>query len=158
MILKTTCGTEFEINDEDYCLFPIGCKFSLNKTGITYWNKILKKNFSVSRVVMRIPEDNGMDVDHWDRNLLNTKKVNLRICTRSENCANKRIQKNNTSGYKGVTFDKRRKYWVSRIKKDRIYIHIGVFKDKILAALAYDDKAIELFGKYSSLNFPLYGA
>lgn len=47
--------------------------------------------------------------------------------------------------------------WCTVKGRDTFYaqrIHLGDFADKIQAALAYDDKAIELFGEFAYLNFP----
>src|SRR6266478_4977799 len=45
----------------------------------------------------------GLEWDHWDTNTLNNTRKNLRQVTRSQNCANRKMQRNNTSGYKGVS-------------------------------------------------------
>lgn len=48
----------------------------------------------------------GDEVDHEDRNKLNARKNNLRLATSSQNKMNREIQNNNTSGYKGVSWNK----------------------------------------------------
>jgi hypothetical protein len=88
-----------------------------------------------------VTRPNGMDVDHKDLNPLNNQKYNLRICTRSQNCANKKNQSNNMSGYKGVCFNKRVKRWQAGIKINQKRIHIGTFLNKIEAAKAYNKKS-----------------
>ena len=55
------------------------------------------------------------DVDHINRNRKDCRKSNLREATRHQNCMNKSIQKNNKSGYVGVSYDKKRKKWCSSI-------------------------------------------
>lgn len=92
--------------------------------------------------------DRAIDVDHIDRNGLNNQKSNLRICTRSFNNANAKIPKDNTSGYKGVYFDKSRGLWHARISK----IFLGRFKDKIDAAKAYNEAAKTLWGDFARIN------
>lgn len=52
------------------------------------------------------------NIDHKDGNGLNNQKSNLRTCTQSQNCANaKLIQSNNTTGYRGVFFEKKKKLY-----------------------------------------------
>ncbi len=46
------------------------------------------------------------------------------------------------------------KRWRARIGFKGKWIHLGDFADEIRAAMAYDDKAVELFGEFAYLNFP----
>lgn len=57
------------------------------------------------------------EVDHINHDTLDNRKENLRICGRVENCQNKGKHKDNTTGFKGAYFDKRR---------GTFYSHIGV--------------------------------
>ena len=45
--------------------------------------------------------------------------------------------------------------WRSCIGFNYRYVHLGTYADKEEAARAYDRKAIELFGAFAHLNFPL---
>ena len=110
-----------------------------------------RKTLQLHRLLMNPPK--GMMVDHINHNGLDNRRENLRICTHAENQHNSRKQKNNTSGYKGVYWDKSKKKWRAQIKKDN-KIHIGMFDIIEEAARAYDAKAKELFGGYAQLNFP----
>lgn len=58
------------------------------------------------------------EVDHEDGNPLNCALGNLRIADRSRNLRNTKLSKRNTSGHKGISWDKRRSQWNARIKKD----------------------------------------
>jgi len=100
------------------------------------------------RELMQTPK--GKDTDHINRNGLDNRKCNLRICTRSENNLNKDKQKSNTSGYKGVYWRGDQKLWLARVG----LVYAGKHKNKIDAAKAYDSKAKELFGEFAKLNFP----
>lgn len=91
-------------------------------------------------------------IDHINGNGLDNRKQNLRSCTFSQNIWNQKIRKNNTSGFKGVSWDKYNKKWRSRIGFNYKYILIGYFDDPINAANAYNKKAKELFGKFARLN------
>ncbi len=105
-------------------------------------------------IAQRIGLDLTNQVDHKDRDIFNNKRGNLRSATRSQQKANGNIYKNNTSGYKGVSFDYRRQKYRSRISVNKIEIYLGTFDDPENAAKAYDKAAKEYFGEFASLNFP----
>ena len=89
-----------------------------------------------------------------DGNWLNNQKSNLYITTRAE-IARKTIQKNKLSGYYGVTWCISKQEWRAYISYHDCIQYIYSGKDPIECALAYDKKAIELFGSNTTLNFPL---
>ena len=43
---------------------------------------------------------------------------------------------------------------MAKIKKDRVSRQLGVYRDEIAAAQAYDEAARELFGEHARPNFP----
>lgn len=90
-------------------------------------------------------------VDHIDRNKLNNKIENLRESTLSQNRANSKLTSKNTSGYKGVS--KMRNKWRVQIEYCGKTHRLGCFECPIVAALAYDKKALELFGEFANTNF-----
>jgi len=98
-------------------------------------------------------EDPKMQGDHIDWNGLNNQRHNLRIATNSQNVRNVRPNKNTSSKYKGVNWEKRDNVWRAQIQCDKRKIYIGSYKDEIEAAKAYDKKAKELFGEFAYLNF-----
>lgn len=59
----------------------------------------------------------GMLIDHINRDSLDNRRSNLRICTRSENVVNSDAKK--TSKYLGVHYAKREKMWVATIRIGR---------------------------------------
>jgi len=91
-------------------------------------------------------------VDHIDGDKLNNMKENLRLCSKAENQRNQKIHKNNTSGYKGVRWNEKDKRWRAYIRKDSKSIYIGNFKELKEAVIAYNNKAIELFGEFAKIN------
>jgi hypothetical protein len=94
-----------------------------------------------------------MLVDHKDRNGLNNQKENLRICDYSKNAQNsKRNPIYGSSNYKGVYLYKRTNKYRANIKLKGKRIYLGYFDSDKEAALAYNKKAIELFGEYACLN------
>ena len=96
---------------------------------------ILKKQYYAHRLIFfwhkgYFPKE----IDHIDGNKLNNKIENLRETTSSQNKANIKIRKNNSSGYKGVTFHKRDKKWQSCIGSKYQIIYLGSFDNVIDAA------------------------
>ena len=97
----------------------------------------------------------GLLVDHVDGDGLNNTRGNLRLATQAQNLYNRGPQKNNVSGYKGVSKTKSRLgRWAAAIKADGKLHHLGVFDSVEKAAHAYDSAAIALHGKFAYLNFP----
>ena len=96
--------------------------------------------------------DKGMIIDHLDGNPLNNQKNNLRICTHAENMRNSKIPKNNTSGFKGVSFVKKHNRYESSIRINNKKIYIGYYIDPIDAARAYNAAALKYHGEFAHLN------
>lgn len=88
------------------------------------------------------------DVDHIDRGKSNNKWKNLREATRTQNNANAKIRSDNTSGVRGVHFNKGAKKWQASINHNKRHFHLGLFKTKEEAATAYRRKSVELFGEF----------
>lgn len=98
------------------------------------------------------PED-GFWVDHINGDTLDNRRSNLRLCTVSGNNHNRMKSKNNTSGYKGVSWLKQNQKWRAYIKVNSKDKHLGCYLDKEDAARAYDKAAKEYFGEFARLNF-----
>lgn len=94
----------------------------------------------------------GFDVDHINHNKLDNRKCNLRICTRSQNKQNQAKQKNNKSGFKGVSWHNKLNKWQALIMVDRHLRHLGYFDEIEDAARAYNLAAKQYHGDYSVLN------
>lgn len=97
------------------------------------------------------PVPENFEVDHIDRNRTNTNLNNLRVCSKSQNIH--RSKRNNPRGYTGV-FQHRatpNRYW-ARVMKDGKNHHLGTFDTAKEAAIAYNQKALELFGEFANLN------
>ena len=97
----------------------------------------------------------GEVVDHRNRNGLDNRKQNLRICTHAENTRNSRPHFS-SSNYKGVHKNNRRgKDWTSSIRFNGKLYHLGYFDREVDAARAYDAKAKQYFKTFAYLNFPM---
>jgi hypothetical protein len=86
-----------------------------------------------------------IEVDHRDGNSIDNKWANLREASKTQNAGNTRQRSNNTSGFKGVSFNKNAGKWAAQVMK----IHLGLFDDPALAHAAYVSKAKELFGEFA---------
>lgn len=89
----------------------------------------------------------GFVVDHINGNKLDNRRSNLRVCRQQMNIANKRMSKNNTSGFKGVRVEgaKFRAY----IKVNRKQINLGIYNTAISASKAYERAARKYFGEFA---------
>lgn len=61
---------------------------------------------------------------------------------------------NGTSKYKGVSWRGQRRKWTTQITCGYRNIYVGIYENEVDAALAYDEKARELFGEFACVNFP----
>lgn len=98
------------------------------------------------------------EIDHENRNRNDNRISNLRLVVRNQNSANASIPSHNTSGYKGVYWNKRKKKWRAFIKVDGEQKHLGYFECKNEAAIAYNNAASFYFGEYANLNVIVEGA
>ena len=91
----------------------------------------------------------SMKVDHINHNPLDNRRDNLRVCTHTENCRNRRgPQKNSTSGVRGVYWNKLYGKWQARIRIGGKNKHLGVFVEKSKAASAYASANRTRYGKF----------
>ena len=85
----------------------------------------------------------GLTLDR-EKNDENYDQANCRWTTTIIQNRNKRIiQSNNKSGYKGVSFNKKQKKFMSQITVDSKVIYLGVFSDAKDAGEAYDSYIIK---------------
>lgn len=105
------------------------------------------------RFILQAPD--GSLVDHENRNGLDCRKSNLRLCTKSQNNVNSLRRKDNQSGYKGVDWHQGDRIWRARIQLEHRRIELGYFHTAEEAARAYDAAALRLFGEFARPNFPL---
>lgn len=89
-------------------------------------------------------------IDHKNRNGLdNRKNGNIRYATHSQNQHNKSKSRNNTSGFKGVTWNCGRAMWQATIMKDNRRRFLGYFEHPEVAGAAYISAARELHGEFA---------
>lgn len=147
-----------QVDNEDYdYLMQWKWYAKYNRSGKTFYavrgvrnNKNNMSQVYMHKVIMKCKE--GEFADHKDKFGLNNQKVNLRLCSRSENNTHRKTW--GTSKYNGVSFDKSKGVWLSQIQKNKKPLKIGQFNNEIDAAKAYDKIAKQLHGEFATLNFP----
>lgn len=143
-------GKYVQVDDEDYhkvyALRPwMGSKYPM----VTINHRSVFLHHFIYGVPLAELKKQKLLIDHKDRNTMNAQKSNLRASTLQQNNQNTSLRSDNTSGYKGVDFEKGKKKYRARIQHKRI----GNFDTPEEAARAYDKAARELFGEYAVLNF-----
>jgi hypothetical protein len=127
-----------------------------NKSSKVYFEvTIAGSPFRVHRIIWQMfngPIPEGYYIDHIDGNPSNNKLENLRLANQKENSRNSKKPKNNTSGYKGVHWNKEKEKWQARVMINTITKHIGYFEDLIEAAKAYNEAALKYHGEFAKLN------
>ncbi len=156
--IKLSQNKEAIVDDKDY-EYLNQWKWSYHTSGYAYRMKHAKRvkgetrkgiAYYMHREVMKAPD--GKLVDHINRNKLDNRKSNLRLCSQRQNLMNRNKPSNNTSGYKGVSYCKRDKVWEAYINADNKKEHIGKYKNIKDAVVAYNNRAYELYGEYAFSN------
>ena len=102
------------------------------------------------RIVNNTP--NNMETDHVNHNTLDNRKINLRACSHSQNCINRKKYKNKTSPYRGVNWHKSSKKWQAQIKYKGKIKYLGIFNTPEEANGVYQKEAKILFKEFYSIN------
>ena len=94
--------------------------------------------------------NNKQCVDHKNNDRTNNDISNLRFATYKENNQNSSISTRNTSGCKGISWNKKAKKWNAKIMIDGISINIGYYDDLDDAKIARINRANQAFGIYTN--------
>lgn len=94
----------------------------------------------------------GFQTDHINRDTLDNRKQNLRVCTQEQNQWNSRKMAGCRTPYKGVSIVTNGKYQASISVGGRL-VYLGVFITAEEAAIAYDTVAKQVRGEYARVNF-----
>lgn len=133
--IQLTKGKTTTVDDADYEWLS---QFSWHcHSGGYAATKIKQRVVLMHRLIMDTPE--GMDTDHMNRDKLDNRRSNLRVCTHAENMKNRKMPKayvTNSSGSGGIMWESRRGKWVVRIQIQRQRKYYGQYstKDEALAA------------------------
>lgn len=142
---------------EDGCWLWVGSK---SPRGYGQWRAKDQRLYPSHRIAFEekfgcVPE--GMVCDHICHRRDCVNPDHIRICTNTENVRNQTIHKNNSSGFKGVSFDVSREKWTAKIMVDRKTINLGRFNSPEDAHEAYCSAARKYFGEFANSGSPQIG-
>lgn len=151
--ITLTRGKVALVEDEDFERFNqfkwyFGLNYAVRNSSLK--NGKRKKIFMHREI---LGEPSGLEVDHINGDRLDNRRGNLRACSHAQNQKNMTRPRNNTSGFKGVSFRKDTNKWQVRICIDKKQTHIGCFDSARRAALVYDFVAREIYGEFAKTNF-----
>jgi hypothetical protein len=143
----------FIIDDDDYEDIKIH-KWYYNSVKHYVSTVINNKKIYIHRYIMLLHNKDIHDkcIDHINNNKLDNRKDNLRICSNKENTRNRKIPKNNTTGFKGVYKYSNNRFYI-KFYFEKKPIAFEIFDNVIDAAKKYDFYAKKYFGEFSNLNF-----
>jgi hypothetical protein len=152
----TSNGDEFWFDKEDYELIKDYC-WHYGTGGYLLANTSNKDKpyIQFHRLVMGVSDQSWTEViiDHKVHGRMNehkydNRKENLRLVNRAQNNQNAHIRKDNTSGFKGVSWNEGMQKWQSVINVNGKSIHLGSFIDKDAAIQARINAEKKYFGEY----------
>ena len=103
------------------------------------------------RVIWKLVTGNEpiAEIDHINHDRSDNRWCNLREATWYEQQHNQSIRSDNTSGIKGVNYDKLTGTWKARVQVNNTRIHVGGFLTIEEAKLAIENKRLELHGEFA---------
>lgn len=149
----TIKGEEFWFDLEDYDKIK---NYYWRRNNEGYYassvNDINKNDLMLHNLITNCPENKIVDHIHGSDTLYDNRKNNLRIVTRSQNTMNSIIRKDNTSGVRGVMYDKTHDRWIARIKADGVEHFLGYYINFDDAVKVRKEDEEKYFGEYSFDN------
>lgn len=89
-------------------------------------------------------------IDHINGVKDDNRIKNLRGCTKSQNARNSNLSKRNTSGIKGVSWNRYAREWSTHIMHKGVSYNLGLFLDKETAGQILRIKRLELHGEFAN--------
>jgi hypothetical protein len=108
---------------------------------------------AMHREILGLSHGDGLHGDHINpHNTLDNRRSNLRKASPLENSRNKRTPSYNTSGFKGVSFNRQSGKWAAYISIKNRTKYLGRFSTPEEAHLAYVKEAETLFGEFARME------
>ncbi len=154
--IPLTRGYMAIVDDEDFArVAPLSWQASIRKNGYILVKRGRTTDVgarTMGRFILGVTD--RRIVDHVSRDTLDNRRLNLRVCNRSENGFNRKAH-GSSSKFKGVCLDRSWSgRWYVQIRVGSAKTFLGRFESEEDAAHAYDKAARMLHGEFATVNFP----
>lgn len=127
--IQLSYGRWAKVDDEDFWELA---QYNWFSSGVYAARRLEPKRKSkisyMHREIMKPPK--GLVVDHISGDTLDNQRSNLRVVTIAKNVGNRHgLQRNNTSGYRGVHKDGSRGKWLAQVMLNKKSYRLGRFDD-----------------------------
>ena len=133
------------IVDAKYLNLIMKFKWSISEGYVI--SRTTRKKVWLHRIIMNAPD--GTMVDHINHNPLDNRESNLRICSRQQNMMNRKVNKSNSSGHKGVYWHKAVGRWAVQIMINHKRLYLGSFDSLDEAVLVHKKAEEKYFGEFA---------
>ncbi len=155
--IPLTQGEFSQVDDEDYdalSYYKWHLKRSIYTSYAVRWGGKINGRRVLVRMHRQIIGNHDSEIDHINRDGLDNRRKNLRLATRQQNMANRGIQKNNSTGFKGVSNTKSKcNPFQSIIRVNRKNIYLGCFPTPESAYERYCIAANKYFGEFAGFGY-----
>ena len=149
--IPLTQGQFALVDDDDYDELSAFKWCAIKMRGGAYYaarSVIPKRLVLMHRQILGLT-DPKIQGDHRNHDTLDNRRENIRAATHSQNQQNRPgLDSHNTSGFRGVSWNKKRKKWVANIGVGGKYKYLGLFTDINKAAAVYSAANRKYFGEF----------
>lgn len=153
--IKLTKGLIALVDDNEFEKLNKHKWFSQKKGDTFYARRYECKNGKIKRIYMHREilelKNKKEEVDHINKNGIDNRKENMRICTHQQNQWNTK-KRTGISQFKGVHWHKKANKWQGQIRCNNKWYYLGLYNSETEAAHVYNKKAKELHGEFAQLN------
>lgn len=113
--------------------------------------RVLQRNYRAHRLawLYMTGEFPNSQIDHANGDRADNRWKNLRLASQSQNNANAKLRKNNSTGLKGVEIHKQSGKWCARIAFNGTSKYLGIYDCPAAAHFAYLIAADKLHGEFA---------
>lgn len=155
LTITVNSGRSFLIDSSDKHLVDTRSWSVLKKNGYVYsptTRRGARDSILLHRLIMGLDRSDSSVVDHINGLPWDNRRCNLRVCTTAENARNTRAHRDNSSGYKGVSWMGSRNKWFAKICIDGRQIYLGLFETAEQGYAAYCKASQKYHGEFGNIR------